>query len=142
MAGYWDRWKTDDENDPYVRWTGYGDTVEGVITKMGSTNFGGDSETKPVLTILTRAGVEKILNVSQKVLLNRMAELCPEVGDHIKVVYTGEATASMPGRNPAKLFEVTITPKSMMAGDDRKSASPAPAEPDPAGQRDWSDEPF
>lgn len=139
MAGYWDRWKNDDETDPYVRWNSYGDEVEGVIIKQGSTNFG-DGETKPVLTLRTRDGREKILNVSQKALLNRMAELCPEVGDHLRVVYTGEAASSMPGRNPAKLFDVTVTPKSMMAGGERKADTPSPAKQAPA--EDWSNEPF
>lgn len=141
MAGYWDRWHQDDENDPCVRWQSYGDAVEGVITKMGSTNFGGGDETVPVLYIKGARG-EKILNVSQKALLRRMAELCPEVGDHIKVVFTGEAEQKMPGRNPAKLFDVTVTPKSMMAGGKQDTPPSPPSASSRPAEQDWSDEPF
>src|SRR5260221_9297980 len=104
--GTWDRWKKNDEDDPYVKFGTAGDAVEGVIVRISSTDFGGTKPLIPVLHLKTRQGTEKILNVQQAVLLSRLAELAPDVGDHVSVTYTGDAPRSMPGRNPAKLFDV------------------------------------
>ena len=59
----------------------------------------------------------------------------------------------MPGRNPAKLFDVVVTPKAMLAGATtdrptrkvhRRSAVAAPPveQDEEAGEPDWADEPF
>lgn len=131
---YWDKWRHDDSADPYVKFTEPGQSVSGVITKLSSTDFGGTSAAIPVVHLRTREGTEKIVNCSQTILQRRMAELAPEVGDGVTITYTGEAARSMPGRNPAKLFEVEVTPKAMVAQ--------WPTRPAPAPVEDFENEPF
>lgn len=131
MAGYWDKWKQpDDADDPYVRFPTPGTKVKGIITKLGSTDFGGrESVPVPVLHLKTKTG-EKILNASQKVLLSKLADLSPEVGDGLEVEYIGDAPNALPGRNPAKLFNVRVVPQAMLGAEERPT-SPPPAEDDP-----------
>lgn len=124
--GYWDKWKHDDQADPYVKFTEPGQTIEGVIIRLSSTDFGGKSSLVPVITLRTPGGIEKIINCSQTVLQRRMAELAPEEGDGVKITYLGEAERSMPGRSPAKLFDVEVTPAAWLR---RETESPAPASP-------------
>lgn len=133
MPGFWDKWKQpDDADDPYVRFPTPGTTIKGIITKLGSTDFGGREATPvPVVHLKTKSG-EKILNASQKVLLSKLAERCPEVGDGLEVTYTGDAPNALPGRNPAKLFDVRVVPQAML-GTEPSSSPPPPAEEPVAG---------
>src|SRR5688572_26535879 len=136
MPGFWEKWKQpDDADDPYVRFTTPGTKVKGIVTKLGSTDFGGREDSPvPVIHLKTKSG-EKILNASQKVLLRELAEKSPEVGDGLEVTYTGDAPNALPGRNPAKLFEVKVTPQALIG----QQESPPPA---PEAAEDDDDEPF
>lgn len=131
MAGFWEKWKQpDDAEDPYVRFTTPGTKVKGIITKLGSTDFGGrESAPVPVVYLKTKGG-EKILNASQKVLLSKLSELCPEIGDGLEVTYTGDAPNALPGRNPAKLFDVRVVPQALL-GSEKAEPEPVPVEEPP-----------
>lgn len=132
MPGFWDKWKpSDDADDPYVRFPTAGTTVKGIITKLGSTDFGGrEALPVPVVHLKTKGG-EKILNASQKVLLSKLAELSPEVGDGLEVTYTGDAPNALPGRNPAKLFNVRVVPQALLGQEKAEAEPPAAPTPEP-----------
>jgi hypothetical protein len=135
--GFWDKWKTDDDDDPNVRFMTAGQEVEGVIEEISSTRFGPGKPLFPVLNIKTGSGAVKIVTADKVVLLKRLVEAGPEVGDHILITYQGESPNSKPGQNPAKLFDVVVTPKTLMANG--KKASPAA---EPAKADEHGDEPF
>lgn len=137
MPGFWDKWKQpDSDDDPYVRFTTPGTKVKGIVTKLGSTDFGGrETSPVPVVHLKTKSG-EKILNASQKVLLRELAEKSPQVGDGLEVTYTGDAPNALPGRNPAKLFEVRVVPQALL-GQEKEEAPPPAPEPE-----EDEDEPF
>lgn len=107
----WDKFRGD-------RWkpSTKGDYIKGTIDRITTATF--SNGPAPVLHIdvevMSMAGRESrptgITEViaSQTVLVQRLAELGPQHGDYIEVVFTGEAEQSMPGRSPAKLFDVAL----------------------------------
>jgi hypothetical protein len=92
-----------------------GDKIEGEILSISTTTFGGTADPTPVLSIKKSDGTINDLTASQTVLCSRLAEVGPDVGDFISIEFTGLAEAK-PGRSPAKLFEVTVTPKTLANG--------------------------
>lgn len=104
--GFWDGFGHGDRfkfNEP-------GDKIEGQVLGLSATTFGGTADPTPVLTIRTPDG-DKDVTASQRVLINRLAEASPEVGDFVVIRYDGEADSARPGKSPAKLFTVTVKRK-------------------------------
>lgn len=105
-----------------------GDHVEGEIMRITTTTFGGSSlEPVPQLDIKTANGTVLQVTAGQVVLLNRLAECNPDIGDMISITYTGDDKPK-PGRSAAKLFDVVVTPKTLAAA--------------PAAATDPANEPF
>ena len=115
--GFWDSFGRGDR----FKFVNPGDMIEGEVTGLSATDFGGTAELTPVLTIRTDQG-DRDVTASQAVLCARLAEQAPEVGDWISIRYDGEASSARPGRSPAKLF--TITVKRRKASPDRPSDVP------------------
>jgi hypothetical protein len=107
MVGFWDNFGSGDRR---FKFTTPGDTIEGEVVGLSATDFGGTAELTPVLTIRTDQG-DRDVTASQRVLVGKLAEQSPEVGDHITIRYDGEAPSARPGRSPAKLFTVTVKRK-------------------------------
>lgn len=105
------------------------DTVEGEITRIIATTFGGTADPVPVLDIKTSTGAILSVTASQTVLCSLLAQEAPEVGDTIRITYLGEALNKRPGFNAAKLFDVIVM---------KRAADAAPA----ASKVDESSEPF
>lgn len=123
--GFWDSFGRGDR----YKFVNPGDTIEGEVVGLSATDFGGTAELTPVLTIRTADG-DKDITASQAVLVARLAEQSPEIGDHITIRYDGEADKARPGRSPAKLFTVTV----------KRGAEKKPEVPE--AWRQESDEPF
>lgn len=123
--GFWDSFGSGDR----FKFTTVGDTIEGELIGLSATDFGGTADMTPVLTLKTEQG-DKDVTASQKVLMTRLAEQAPEVGDWVRIRFDGEAESARPGRSPAKLFTVTVKR--------RETPSQAPV----TGQTDDDDEPF
>lgn len=117
-----------------------GDTIEGVITRLTATDFGGTGLPTPVIAVVTPDGFESEVTASWAVLVSRLVEADPNVGDWIKITYDGDATSSRPGRSPAKLFTVVVKRAGGVAGTTPPANPPAPTPP-PIPET-WSDEPF
>lgn len=122
--GFWDSFGSGDR----FKFVTAGDTIEGEVLGLSATDFGGTADMTPVLTIRTEQG-DKDVTASQKVLITRLAEACPEVGDWVRIRFDGEAESARPGRSPAKLFTVTV----------KRRETPSQA---PVGVEDDDDEPF
>lgn len=122
--GFWDSFGSGDR----FKFTTVGDTIEGEVLGLSATDFGGTADMTPVLTIRTEQG-DKDVTASQKVLITRLAEACPEVGDWVRIRFDGEAESARPGRSPAKLFTVTV----------KRRETPTEG---PVGAQDDDDEPF
>lgn len=101
--GFWDSFGSGDR----FKFTTPGDMIEGEVIGLSATDFGGTAELTPVLTIRTDQG-DRDVTASQRVLVGKLAEQAPEVGDTISIRYDGEAANARPGRSPAKLFTVTV----------------------------------
>lgn len=101
--GFWDNFSNGDR----FKFVTPGDSIEGDVVRLSATDFGGTADMTPVITIRTPQG-DKEVTASQRVLIGRLAEQSPEVGDWISVRYDGEAESARPGRSPAKLFTVTV----------------------------------
>lgn len=104
--GFWDSFGSGDR----FKFVNPGDTIEGEVVGLSATDFGGTAELTPVLTVRTDDG-DRDVTASQRVLMSRLAEQAPEVGDQISIRYDGEADKARPGRSPAKLFTVTVKRK-------------------------------
>jgi hypothetical protein len=105
-VGFWDSFGSGDR----FKFVNPGDMIEGEMVGLSATDFGGTGDPTPVLTIRTADG-DRDVTASQRVLVSRLAEQAPEVGDHISIRYDGEAANARPGRSPAKLFTVTVKRK-------------------------------
>jgi len=101
--GFWDGFGQGDR----FKFNAPGDQIEGEVIGLSATTFGGTADPTPVLTIRT-AGGDKDVTASQRVLISRLAEAAPEVGDYVVIRYDGEADNARPGKSPAKLFTVTV----------------------------------
>lgn len=108
----------------YVSFDTVGQEAEGVITDITEKDFGDGKGAKPVLHLRSADGEVRQVTCSQVNLLRLIADLGPDIGDHIKITYKGEDLARKKGgQNPPKVFDVALTPKAMMAGN---GATPAP----------------
>lgn len=110
--GFWDSFGSGDR----FKFVSPGDNIEGEIVGLSATDFGGTADPTPVLTIRTEDG-DKDVTASQRVLVSRLAEQAPEVGDHIAIRYDGDAANARPGRSPAKLFTVTVKRRQVSPND-------------------------
>lgn len=125
-VGFWDKFGQGDR----FKFVTPGDTIEGEVLQLSSTDFGGTADLTPVLVIRTAQG-DREVTASQAVLCSRLAEQAPEIGDKIRIRYDGDAETSRPGRSPAKLFTVTV-----------KRAEGPPRAPEVPEAWQGSDEPF
>ncbi len=93
----------------YASFTEVGDSVVGVIKEVreGKT-YNGDPCPELVLEVGDE-GDEVTLTAGQVMLKAALAEKAPQVGDKIRVVYSGTGD-SRAGRTPPKLFTVDIKP--------------------------------
>lgn len=91
----------------YVKFENVGDQVVGIIkTVREGKDFNGNP--CPLLTIeVNEQGDEKTLTASQVRLKVALAEKAPQVGDKIRIVYSGVGEAQ-PGKAPAKEFTVEV----------------------------------
>jgi hypothetical protein len=96
----WERFHGD-----YIKWEHPGQKVEGAVSAIGVGNYKGNEY--PELTLETADG-RQVLSASQANLKRQLAELRPEVGDHLVVEYLGEGE-QRPGQSPVKLFKVEVT---------------------------------
>ena len=113
----WDEFK---QTGDWVTFKDVGDTAIGDITAIrAGQDFNGNP--CPELVIKMDDGVERTVTASQVMLKSALAEQAPQVGDRIRIVYSGVGDAK-PGKAPAKLFDVALQ---------AKSANPTPA-PAPA----------
>lgn len=129
--GFWSNFGSSDR----FKFREPGDTIEGEVLRLSATDFGGTGELTPVVTLMTNDG-EKEVTASQTVLVSRLAEQAPEVGDWVRITYDGDADNARPGRSPAKLFTVVV--KRAAGGTTTPPAAPPPVPEAWAG----SDEPF
>lgn len=124
--GYWDKFAQGDR----FKFVTPGDKIEGVLTKLSTTDFGGTGDPTPVLVIRTSGG-DREVTASQTVLISRLAEQQPVVDDWISITYDGEdPKGGRPGRSPAKLFTVIV----------KKAEGEAP--PPAAKEDDGTSDPF
>jgi hypothetical protein len=124
-------------NGDFIKFNSVGDTIAGEVLAVGlGTDFGGAA--CPKLTIRTAEGDDKIVNAGQKVLQSRLAEVRPQVGEKVAIVYSADGTAK-PGQTAAKLFTVQVrgadgslrqAPEAEVTTD---AAAPTAAVPPPPG---------
>lgn len=90
----------------YFKFDDVGDTIVGVIkdVREGRT-FNGDP--CPELVLETDDGEEKTVTASQVRLKAALAEKRPQVGDKVRIAYSGVGEAS-PGKAPPKEFTVDV----------------------------------
>lgn len=93
----------------YVTFSEVGDTVIGTIKLIREgTDFSGNVCPELLLEV-SDEGEEKTLTAGQVMLKAALAEKRPQVGDRIKVTYSGTGDGR-PGRQPPKLFTVDVKP--------------------------------
>lgn len=90
-------------------WVTFNDVGDGVIGTVQSIHEGADFKGNPCpeLVIVDDNGDEKILTAGQVMLKAALAEKSPQVGDKIRIVYSGIGEAK-PGKAPAKLFTIDV----------------------------------
>lgn len=89
----------------YFKFENVGDKIRGeILSIVEGKDFGGNP--CPVLEIDTDEG-EMNVTASQVMLKAELAEVRPEVGDEVTIEHSGLGDPK-PGRNPAKLFTITI----------------------------------
>lgn len=90
----------------YVKFEEVGDAIIGVVkdVREGRT-FNGDP--CPELILEDGDGDEHTVTASQVMLKAALAEHAPQVGDKIRIVYSGVGDAK-PGQAPAKLFTLDV----------------------------------
>lgn len=98
-------WDQYDTGSNWVTFNNIGDEIVGTIKEI---RVGSDYRRNPCpeLILETDNGL-RTLTVGQTLLKARLIELAPEVGDRIKIVYTGNGEAKA-GKNPPKQFQVGI----------------------------------
>ena len=94
-----------DYPDPY-KFENPGDSIAGTIERIDVVT--NDNGTTPVMDIHPDDEDARTVWVSQQGLKRRMAELRPQRGDRIAIVFTGLGQASKPGYSPPKLFDVKL----------------------------------
>lgn len=90
----------------FVKFANVGDEIIGAITDIKTgRDFNGNP--CPQLHLTTDEGDERIVTAGQVMLKRALAEQAPQVGDRIKITYSGVGDAK-PGKAPAKLFSVAV----------------------------------
>ena len=101
----WDDFK---QTGDWARFENRGDRVVGVIKALRTgRDFNGNP--CPELILEQDDGSEITVTAGQVMLKAALAEKAPQVGDKIRIVYTGDSEAR-PGKAPAKLFTVDVKP--------------------------------
>lgn len=99
----WDNFK---QTGDWARFDNPGDKVVGVIKALRTgRDFNGNP--CPELILEQDDGSEITVTAGQVMLKAALAGKAPEVGDKIRIVYTGDSEAR-PGKAPAKLFTVDV----------------------------------
>jgi len=123
---FWDQFK---QTDGWITFKEVGDHVVGDILAIRSgSDFNGDP--CPELIIRSDDGEERTLTAGQVMLKSELAAQAPQVGDRIRIVYSGVGDAK-PGKAPAKMFDVAVkakdpnaTPPPAMAAQETSNVSP------------------
>ena len=90
----------------FVKFENVGDQVVGVIKEVREgKDFNGSP--CPELVLEVEDGEEKTVTAGQVRLKAELAEKRPQVGDKIRITYSGVGDAK-PGKAPAKLFTVDV----------------------------------
>jgi hypothetical protein len=102
-------WEQFNSNADRIKFEQPGQSVVGTITQIGVTDFGtGKPEDRaPEVYVTTDDGNEVSFAASQWQLKAKLAELRPQVGDRIAVVFTGYGPAKPP-KSPPKQFDVQV----------------------------------
>lgn len=109
MTFQWDKYKTGDQ----FKFDVPPKTLAGILLNIGEFK-GINGDTVPTLSVNTTEGPRSVI-CGQAVLISRLAEAAPQIGDHIEITYTGDDVANKkPGQNAAKLFDVKVTPKTLL----------------------------
>lgn len=99
-------WDEFAQTGDWVRFDQVGDGVVGVIKAIRQgTDF--NQNPCPELILETDGGEEKTVTAGQVLLKSALAEKRPNVGDKIRIVYSGIGDAK-PGKAPAKQFTVDV----------------------------------
>lgn len=101
-------WNNYTQSGDFVSFKEVGDGVIGIIKAIREgTDF--NQNPCPELILETDDGEEKTLTAGQVMLKSALAEAAPQVGDRVRIIYSGVGDAK-PGRAPAKLFTVDVKP--------------------------------
>lgn len=103
----------------FVEFKNVGDGVSGTITALRTHRFD-DGKVVPQILLTTDEGEEKTMTGGQVRLKAELAAQRPEIGDHLKVVFTQEEKRQ--GGKTLKHFDVTVTRGNGAA----PAAAPAP----------------
>lgn len=91
----------------FVKFENIGDNVVGIIKDIREgRDFNGNPCPLLVLEV-SDDGDEKTLTAGQVLLKAALAEMSPQVGDRIRITYSGVSEAK-PGKAPAKEFTVDV----------------------------------
>ena len=94
------------ETGDYFKFEEVGDQIVGVIkTVREGRTFNGDP--CPELVLELEDGDEKTITASQVLLKAALAESAPQVGDKVRITYSGIGEAK-PGKAPPKQFTVDV----------------------------------
>jgi hypothetical protein len=94
------------DSGDFVKFTNVGDQIVGVIKEIREgKDFNGSP--CPELILETEDGEEKTLTAGQVRLKALLAEKRPQVGDKVRITYSGVGAAS-PGKAPPKEFTVEV----------------------------------
>lgn len=100
-------WEDFTSNGDFVTFKEVGDSVIGVIKALRTgKDFNGNPCPELILEV---DGEEQTVTAGQVLLKAALAEKAPQVGDKIKIVYSGIGEAR-PGKAPAKQFTVEVKP--------------------------------
>lgn len=92
----------------FVKFADVGDQVVGVITELfEDRDFNGNP--CPGITLVDDEGNTHTVTASQVMLRAELAEKRPQVGDKVRITYSGIGDAK-PGKAPAKLFTIDVKP--------------------------------
>lgn len=99
-------WKPFRDGDRF-KFNEVGDGIAGTITKISTTDFGGQGDTTPVLFIKVQTGEELSVAAGNVMLCSALAEIAPEEGDWISMKYIADGEKKG-NRSAPKLFEVDV----------------------------------
>lgn len=91
----------------YVKFENVGDAVIGVVKEVREgKDFNGNP--CPELILELDDGEEKTVTAGQVRLKAELAEKRPNVGDRVRITYSGVSRDARPGRAPSKEFTVEV----------------------------------